>query len=96
MRSFLNCLNILIFVMTFQFGSADQIIFGFMAMTTSVPGNSYYLYSNMGAAIPLAIADLRQLPNMLPNETLEFVIQPSECDTKVLMKYQISLNYQEI
>lgn len=61
-----------------------EIVFAFMAMTAATPANDYFLYSNMGASVPIALEDLRLLhPEILPNDTLTYVTQPAECDTKV-------------
>ena len=76
-------LNVLILSITFNLASPSNITLALMAMTYIRPANDYLYYGTMGAACPLAIEDLRLYTDIQLNNSVTYIVQPSECDSKV-------------
>ena len=60
----------------------QSIVIALMGSTNPLPGN-FFGYRYLAAAVPLAIRDANRIPDLLLNYNLSYVLQPSECSSKV-------------
>ena len=70
---------------------ADSIIVGFMATEKSSPGYTTFSYKYLGASVPMALQDHQANPILPANYSLDYVIQPSECDQKRALAALVTL-----
>ena len=70
---------------------ADSITVGFMATERTNPGFDMFSYKYLGASVPMALQDHQANPILPANYSLDYVIQPSECDQKRALTALVTL-----
>ena len=66
--------------------SKQDIVIALLGVASPSPFN-YFSLNSLASAVPLAITDAYSAPGFLPNYTLRYVLQSSECNSKVCPIY---------
>ena len=79
------------FILRNKVALADTITIGFMATEKTDLGYTVFSYKHLGASLPIALQDHQANPILPANYSLDYVIQPSECDQKRALTALVTL-----
>ena len=72
----------------------ESLKLGFSAMSDFIPRGPPYRYGQMGSALVMALEDVNNDENILPNHTLEYILSPTDCDQKKSLAVLVQLRDQ--